>query len=149
MMKKERQEKIVLMLSIVLALFTGLFIYVVFRQDTYVAKALLKIMNLRPFELNSTTTHIPSWCLNFIRNFACDMLWAYALTVALFLLIGTDRHGVNKTFTICVLFEVFMEYLQKIKVFSGTFDIVDIILEVVVSAAALLLIKFKRDEGMK
>ena len=129
--------------SSIIALVLGFFIYVFFRTDTYISEIVLSIVKVDPNEVMLGISHFPKWIIAFLRNFSCDILWAYSLTVILSLVIGVDNHGLLKTFIICVLFESGIEYLQKINVISGTFDIADILFEVVVSVGTLLIIKKK------
>lgn len=68
---------------------------------------------------------------SFLRNFSCDMLWAYALTIAIFWCREKEPDKRLKTISECVLFETMLEILQYVEILSGTFDFWDIFVQAI------------------
>jgi len=76
----------------------------------------------------------------FARNFLSDIFWAYSLTHTAFFIFHTERkHGVG-VFLICVAFETAIELFQKANILPGTFDILDILFEICITAFVTQLI---------
>lgn len=128
-------------LNIIVPLLAGVFLYLWLRPDTYISAYLYKMLSLSvenfqfgfslPYQLNS-----------FLRNFSCDMLWAYSLTFTVFLILGFKYESLKPTLIICAVFEVSIEFLQKFGVIPGTFDFLDILLELCVTIFAVIIIFF-------
>jgi hypothetical protein len=70
------------------------------------------------------------------------MLWAYSLTFTVFLILGFKYESLKPTLIICAVFEVSIEFLQKFGVIPGTFDFLDILLELCVTIFAVIIIFF-------
>ena len=128
-------------LNIILPLFLGLYIYVLFRKETYIAVLIQ--------ELTGITFHpwfdLPSWIEAFLRNYLSDFLWAYSLTFSVSFVLG---HTANKAicFAICACTAVLFELFQKLNVVQGTFDIMDIIVELIAIVLALQFRKIEEDK---
>lgn len=132
-----RAQMLFCALHIAAPLLLGLGIYLSFRRDAWVAVLLGKWIWLP----EAQDAAWPVWLAAFLRNYACDMLWAYSLTFAVRAVVGFrgwERHFV---FGICVLFAAFTELAQRAGFFPGTFDPLDIILEALSICLALFTIK--------
>lgn len=131
-------------LHILFPLLLGLALYLCFRPDTYISQLFYQVLGLSPVSV----TRLPGWLLAFLQNFACDMLWAYALTCCVYLIWGGRLLPVG---LLCVGFSAAMELLQYFGVISGTFDFWDILLQSCATALAALSIKafFKPKENEK
>lgn len=117
-------------LNSILPLFCGLFIYLTKRDDTLVAHLLSSLRSLMP------VIDYPAP----IRNFAADFLWTYSMFFCLRLTLGDDLCGKYNSFVflLTAIVAVVIECLQLTKVFPGTFDFLDIVIELVAAVAALL-----------
>ena len=73
-----------------------------------------------------------------------DMLWAYSLTFAIFLILDNWM----KTFIIASLFTIIIEFLQLTPLIQGTFDIVDIIAMLYSICLAILVIEHYHKRGI-
>ncbi len=79
--------------------------------------------------------------VRFIRNYLPDMMWGYSLVFALFYSMGGTRDSLGLLLFITVLFSVIMESLQLLPVITGTFDLYDMVVEIIAEFAAIFIIK--------
>lgn len=79
-----------------------------------------------PFTLNQS--HMIH---RFVRNYFLDMLWAYALMNTLIFLIGNSSSTIKISVSIAVIFTVILEGVQLTSFVSGTFDVWDIMVEII------------------
>ncbi len=141
-MGNERRRRILFYgINILLPLLVGGIIYVVFRRDSYIAAFFSETIGI-----NIGQHMLPEWLNTVVRNYLSDVLWAYSLTFALSALFKYNRRNTVIVFMICIVFVVAIELLQMTNTFSGTFDIVDIILEAIAVSLALLIIKHFEEE---
>ena len=77
----------------------------------------------------------------FLRNYLLDMLWGYALVFALFYVLGNNAACLRKTFLTAISFSAAMEILQITPAVKGTFDVLDIGVELLAEVIAVLIIK--------
>jgi len=118
--------------NIIVPLIAGLLIYIHCRSSIY---ALAPIQWLYSYPSQSTR------CAVYLRNYAADILWAYSLTFAVQITIRHKRKNLMWTFFVCSIFACVIESMQKIGVFSGTFDITDIALELASICFAVIIIR--------
>jgi len=76
-----------------------------------------------------------------IRSYMPDMLWAYALVFSLMLVTGNKTAYIWKIFVIASMFSTIMEIFQITEYVKGTFDTMDIIVEIIAELTAVLIIK--------
>ncbi len=82
--------------------------------------------------------HLPyNHLLEIVRNYSFDVVWAVSLISASYL-IYKDDISVQKITIVGVSFETVMECLQLIPWIPGTFDIVDIVVEIMASIIVLV-----------
>ena len=118
-------------LNSIIPLLCGLFIYMTIKEDTLISHWLSSLRPLMP---------IIDYPL-MIRNFAADFLWAYSMFFCLRLTLGD---GLSGRYNIIVLLltaavAVIIECLQLTYVFSGTFDMLDIVTEISAAVCALFV----------
>ena len=89
--------------------------------------------------------------IRLLRNYLPDMLWGYALVFALYKIIGNKEAGVWKAFVTAFLFSTVMECLQLTTFVRGTFDVFDIVGELLSEVAAVFIIKnfFEEEKNEK
>lgn len=130
----------------IISLLMGLLIYLVYRENTYIAKYVSNLINLNlldaiflPFENN------------FLKYYFVDFLWAFSFCCGLYAIYKPMIVGsIGLTFAV-FLFGSAYEFLQYIGIINGTGDIADIILYLL-AALAVNLINFiiiKKEEKMK
>ena len=142
MTKKERVEptgsgkyRICCVLHTILPVAVGGLIYFFFRPDTHISRFFYKVFSVTaPDSLEI----VPCWLALICRNFLPDMLWAYALTATAMLIMDD---GGKYSFWVCLIFKTVMELCQKWGILSGTFDWLDVFLEICASALAALTVK--------
>ena len=134
-----KREHIFWLLHIVLPIVVGGLMYLQFRPDTYLSSLIYRGMGISAPALTETSPAGQA-VLAFLRNFLCDMLWAYALTMTVAWILEQPI----VVLVICCAMEMGIEWLQKIQILSGTFDPVDIILECFTTIFALLIVKRHR-----
>lgn len=133
---QKKRRLIFYILNIIIPLVLGLVLYLSFRRDSYIAILVSKYIYL-PISPESL---IPDGLKAFLRNFVSDILWAYALSFAVVLTIGYSKKRMWFSALICLSFIVTTELFQKIDIFHGTFDVLDILFETLSICLALLFI---------
>lgn len=125
--------------NLFLPLIIGTTIYLLFRPDTYISVVFYKLTNWTPISWNPDNLFFREFLL-FLKNYSCDLLWAYALSIALWIFHTHRLLSLALIFIECIIFEMLIEFLQYKTLISGTFDIWDIILESVSSIVAIIVI---------
>lgn len=117
--------------NIFLPLAVGLCIYLFFRKGTY-------INLVSGIEFNFA---LKSGLGVFVKSWLCDILWAYALTNALYLAFCAFKHRIMITAIISICVGTVFELLQLLPSVVGTFDILDILFQIAAVLLAVALIK--------
>ena len=141
MRSQNLRSKKVYLINILLPLITGAVFYIVLRSDTYIARCFYQMFHLEyAFEIKD------NFCITFVRNYVCDMFWAYALMMTLWL--ALDKTELYKVSFIAFLFAAFVECSQIRGVIKGTFDIGDILLEgIAIGIASFVIKRIEKDVG--
>ena len=121
--------------NIFLPLLTGLFIYLFVNKRAYIST----IINI-PLKIN-----VKGLAGVFVKCWLCDMLWSYALTAALYLVLIPFRYRLILSATASFIVGVFLEGLQYFNIISGTFDVLDIIFELTAVLIAVYVIKRRKN----
>lgn len=82
---------------------------------------------------------LPSWTYFSLP----DGLWVYAFSSALIILWGDQFKDGKYWLLIPLLFGAFIEMAQKIKIFPGTFDIIDFTFSLIALALSIIILKPK------
>lgn len=120
---KKRIADIFLMCNVLIPLAIGTYIYVYVDSDSYFGNFIRSFLSIPIFEATSNIAKT-------MRNWGCDFLFAYALLFALY---GCTR---ILSISICytVVCSIGLELLQLIQIDflkCGTFDVVDIVVEMI------------------
>lgn len=126
--------------NIAVPLSVGLLIYLFCYKNTYINTAVENFVgfSLPYFYYNNAF-------YRFLTCWACDFLWAYALTFSLFLCLKSFKSPLLLTFVISVSFSAVIELLQLFGTISGTFDIWDIFIELSAIILAVIILKIKKE----
>lgn len=118
--------------NIIIPLICGLFIYLTKVEKTYVSDFLSGFRAVLP------TIRYPQ----IIGSFACDFLWTYSLFFCLRLSLGDKLKGEHNLTVIAVtsVVAIIMETIQLIKTIPGTFDPLDILVELIAIAVAFSVV---------
>lgn len=139
---KTRFHHVFVFLNIAIPLLLGLFLYLMFRRDSYVSLVLGKYISFSDWPEPAW----PVWAVAAVRNFSADIMWAYALTFSVLYTLGYSPKHLILTFAVCLGLIIGVELMQKLGVFHGTFDFLDISLETLSVCLALFVIK-KHEEA--
>lgn len=118
--------------NVLIPLICGLFIYLTKAERTYLSDFLSGLRSVLPI------IRYPQ----VIGNFACDFLWTYSLFFCLRLTLGDKLKGeYNLTvIAVTVIVAIILETIQLIKTVPGTFDPLDILVELIAIAVAFLVV---------
>lgn len=114
-------------LHALIPLCAGTGIYILVRPETYIAKVCIAVnpwLGELRIRMGTDLFHM------FLRNYACDMLWAYALTIALLRYGRLIGQKMWKSTLISGGFVVLLEALQQLALIPGTFDVFDVVVEI-------------------
>ncbi len=130
----------IVFLNIFIPLLVGVIIYLWIDRDVYFLRV------LRDLGLIGSGSESLGKIANLLRNYGCDVLWAYALSFAILLIFASDY---MQALFFCIGFETVMEGVQIIPSVSGTFDWRDLLLEWAVSISVFMYYKMKGNEHEK
>ena len=132
-----RKKYIFYIVNICTPLVLGLGIYLFCYRTTYINTTFTEVFGFSmPYIYFDNAFH------RFVTCWACDILWAYSLTFALYLCFEVFKKPLIITSVASSLFAIIIELLQIKDVISGTFDILDIISELVAISLAVIMLKF-------
>ena len=115
------RKKVLLIINIIVPLLIGLFIYVTKEGNTYISDV-----------FSSVRSEFGIICYPLIiRCYACDFLWAYALFFCIRLSLGDSLKGKNNETVLITagVIAIALELLQLNKRFPGSYDSMDIVVE--------------------
>ena len=134
----ECRNKVFLLANMIVPILTGAVIYYVTSPDVIFVRQLDTILGMR-VHMYDISYH--STIVRFIRYYALDMLWGYALVFALYFILDNNTASLFKIFVIAYVFSVIIEILQLISFVKGTFDVFDLVVELIAEIAAVFIIK--------
>ena len=125
------KRNVLFTVNIIIPLIIGLFIYLTKPSSTYLSDFLLGFRSVLP------TIGYPE----IIDFYACDFLWAYSMFFCFRLTLGDALKGKHNLTVIMVtgVVAIILETLQLIKGVPGTFDLMDIVTELIAVTVAFLL----------
>ena len=127
------------LIHIIGCLLAGSLIYFSFRPQAQISAFLQNLFDYRPD---------PDWLqmtkevgiFRFINNYVPDILWAAALSFAMVCLLGEGTRNYLFAAGLCVSAEAGVELMQKAGLLRGTFDLWDIVSEIITTGFVLLII---------
>ncbi|MGN0342226.1 MAG: hypothetical protein ACI4DO_05470 [Roseburia sp.] len=143
-MKKNR-DRLFLVINILLSIMAGAIIYYMISPEV------LFVQQIDGFIGKGFHVDAPAgsrWLLSLVRNYVPDMMWGYALVFALCLISGSDYGAeLRRIFVVAAIFSAVMEALQLIPGVHGTFDVWDIVAEVIAEGVAVFIIRNRIHSG--
>ena len=136
--KTQKKVRRFVFLHIVLPILVGGILYLFFCPDVFFVKKVDDILNISRNE-NVLKESVLG---EMIRNYLFDIVWAYSLTNTLLIICGRDRKSKRIAIVIAALMSIGMELLQLMECIGGTFDIVDVLVEIVAVFVAFLAYKY-------
>lgn len=123
-----------LLITVIVPLLIGGVLYYYLCPDVWFVRRINELLNVRRGAI------VYSKALTLFRCYFFDLLWAYALSNALFFIcFGNKRPGASVVL-ITVIFGAFMELLQLLGVAHGTFDFFDIVSEAIGAILSIITI---------
>lgn len=129
------------LVTIIIPLLIGGIFYYIFCPDVWFVKIVDYYTNLN---LHIQYDIYKNIFVAFLRNYLLDYLWAYAFANALYLICDTD--GLIVSCILSILIGAFWEMSQFIGIVNGTFDVLDIIFEILGALSAIFIIKKVKGE---
>lgn len=130
----QKTNKIFLVCNILIPLIVGTYIYIFWDSDSYFGNFVRSVLSISNTAPDSNIAQI-------MRNWGCDFLYAYALLFALY----ASTRAICVSICYATVCSVGLELLQLLEIEHlkcGTFDIVDIIVEIIAICFAAALIGF-------
>lgn len=123
-------------LNIVLPLVIGTIVYLYVKPSAPISQLIYFLLHIETPVLNIKPTGVH----RFIQYYLCDILWSYSLTFALSLYLGKDR--LLLTYDIAASFSTLVEVIQLLPQVLGSFDIFDIIVQLIACTISIHIITF-------
>ena len=130
----QKANRIFLVCNILIPLVIGAYIYIYWDSDSYFgnfARSILAVPN----------TGAGSNIAQIMRNWGCDLLYAYALLFALYASTGNISVSIRYA-AICTIGLELLQLIQVDFLKCGTFDVWDILVEIIAICFAATLIGF-------
>ena len=129
-----RRRNAIYLLNIIFPLIGGLIIYLTKVENTYISDF------FAAFHIVKNHINYPP----LIRFYACDFLWAYSLFFGIRLSLGDELRGMNSinALLVATIVAIVLELLQIIKRVPGTFDVFDIVVELIAIVIAYICLIF-------
>lgn len=134
------QQRKQLMVMVMCSLIAGALFYYFFCPDVYFVIFIDRVTGLN--------THVPSnisgqLFICIMRSYLLDFLWSYTFASVIYLIAYNESYWRWLTISIPTTLGIILEILQKFKLIGGTFDTVDIIIEMVGAVLAFIMICLK------
>lgn len=126
-------KKTIILLNVTAPIIIGAVFYYIFGRDTVFVEL---IDNILGFSMHITSTG-NNFGIKMARCYLPDFLWAYALMSAVLLFWGYDK----RIIALVIIYETVLELLQLFSCVKGTFDVWDILIEIL---AGIIVIKLFR-----
>lgn len=128
----------VIVLNMIVPIILGALIYYLMSPEVIFVK---QIENFLEIKFRISDISMDNVFLRFVRNYFLDMLWGYALVFSLFLVNGNNTAELKRILVIAFVFSAIMEVLQITPFAKGTFDVYDVIVELLAEVMAVFIIK--------
>ena len=128
-------RKKIIILKIIVLLIIGFFLYYIFFSNAIFVKLIDRVIGTHYLTINIENDR-PA--LQFVRNYLMDILWSCSLSSAIGLIIGS----IDKIYASIIILSGFIIIMEIIQIFSfipGTFDVWDIVVELLSSVITLFV----------
>ena len=134
----KKPQRLFWVVNICFPLFAGFCVYLFCRPDTRTSSVIIRLFMMFGITINEISVRS-----EFVRFYLCDILWAYALTCTVSMLLGQSKRELFAAGIICFLFEGLIEVMQKWNIIGGTFDGLDIAFEAIATSIAVVIIIYQ------
>ncbi len=129
-----------ILLNVILPLFIGGFIYLLFRSERLILFDWIRFLGFKE-SLDFLRDHfsiVRSFMPNWVLFSLPDGLWVYSFTSAIIIIWNDDRKILIMLLSISLIFGPAVELLQFFKLFKGTFDSMDLAITIVSFTLSIL-----------
>ena len=126
-------QRMIAIINILLPLIAGALVYIIWVPSAHVSQVFYRVFGLHSLPGDGTAG-------SFITCFLGDFLWAYSLVVLLVMIIAHRKRDIIFVLALCILFETGTECLQLTPLMDGTFDFLDIVIEILANLLGCLMI---------
>lgn len=126
-----KQNNLFFMLNIMIPILMGIFIYLFYSPNTIFVKFVNTYINIIIFDRNVF--------IDILRNYFCDFCWSYSLAFTISF-IYKDSFSLTTSILVPISVGIMLEILQLTKIISGTYDILDIISELLACIICYLIL---------
>lgn len=131
---KNRCETIFIVFNILVPLAIGAYIYAYWGGDTYFGNWIRRFLTVPKVNIDADI-------IKFIRNWGCDFIWSYTLFFELY----ASTKSMVSSIHYAVICSILVESVQLIQldfVKCGTFDLLDIVVEIIAACTAAIVLSF-------
>ncbi len=136
MQQKKRNtalQRMAAVINTLLPLITGAFVYILWVPSAHISQVIYQISGFHPFPAVERAG-------SFITCFLGDFLWAYSLVFLLAMIVVHRKRDIISVLALCILFETGTECLQLTPFMDGTFDFLDIGIEILANLLGCTMI---------
>ena len=126
-------KRMVAIINILFPLLGGALVYILWVPSAHVSQAIYRVFGLHSLFGAGTAG-------SFITCFLGDFLWAYSLMFLLAVITVRRKRDFIKILALCILFETGTECLQLTPFMDGTFDFLDIVMEILANLLGCIMI---------
>ena len=132
-------------LNVIIPLIIGLTIYTLFRSETIILFTWYKSMGLNNIVTDLRTglyeysSYFPKWIIYSLP----DGLWVYSFTSSMIIFWNSEERKLKLWLLIPFITGIIFEILQKLNLFPGTFDIVDLTISIIAFYSSIKFLKIK------
>ena len=126
-----KRDSLFYILNIILPIVIGAIIYVLYSPNTVFVQLLNNYFIIKNLDSNVVS--------NVLRNYFCDFCWSYSLAFTISF-IYKDSFSLTTSILVPISVGIMLEILQLTKIISGTYDILDIISELLACIICYLIL---------
>lgn len=125
-------------IAIIIPIIVGALLYYLFCPEVFFVR---KIDEMFGISFHPANKYLKITIVKIARNYIFDVIWGYALFVTLYFLADNNAVDIKKFIITGILLVVILEGLQLLPNVDGTFDVFDILIELVAGGTAVFIIK--------
>ena len=133
-----KKKSVFIALNIGIPLFIGAVLYYLMSPETIFVEVIDRMIGR---EVHGSIIPLHNGFFRFVRFYFLDMCWGYALIISLHTILSNNTTKLVRSFLLAVIFSASLEFLQMTPMAKGTFDVFDILCEVLAEGTAVCIIK--------
>lgn len=125
-------------IAIIIPIIVGALLYYLFCPEVFFVQQIDEMFGI---SFHPANKYLKITIVKIARNYIFDVIWGYALFVTLYFLADNNAVDIKKFIITGILLVVILEGLQLLPNVDGTFDVFDILIELVAGGTAVFIIK--------